>query len=458
MKQHKLSGYAIKGDGTRETADRIRKVFEADRWSVRSYRFKDETYHYFDDTGRYWKDEEPQDSGFETIPLTEAEALVFGELKEGMKVVFTDEMQKQAKNAFDDKIHELEYFSNGAWWFVEGGYGIPAWLRRATITDFLRTLPEDIAERALKQVDEKYFHYEEHPENLSEALDCFADWEDTEEREEYWWEVHEGNYDRARAIIAEKDSVGKWWRMEFGGVAATFMVTSDNHGLIHGYGVDDKKGWFDLSETSSSDYICSRSVLDAKATPATPEEVERVLNDQGCVEIAKSHYVNKAGEVVEGIPVNFGDETKYYTQPNDAAPESVKTEPTDNFPRVMWVWDEDDPTGEDIETRKVIGYCDGLDAPYTAINPNGRREAHWYASDTHPVTGEPAQQKSVVEQIREVVERWESKLDHLKGIIKSYSIIADTDKNEANRRVDASEHNTLNSCVNEIKEIIKNEK
>ena len=493
--KHKLSGYAIKGDGTRETADRIRKVFEADGWNVSDWTFETDNQYGCPPVGQLEVDPigEGREYGnpYTVIPLTEAEALVFGELKEGMKVVALPESSGYGMYEVDEgKIFEIverkEHLGYDSFELKPVNHEPETFgriycrvqdVRRATITDFLRTLPEDIAERALKQVESDVDY--QSCDSLAEAISCGIEWVDSEEGDEYWSEVEEGNYGRARAILAEKDRVGKWWYV-YGGL---MFVTSDNEGVMYGYGVDQEGDWFDHSKQTGVSFTGTlKTNKPPKMTPATPEEVKKVLDAErvkrGLVEgaVVKSAvgsnnkiiktgaiYLNNHTEMYDGDGTTCLMKNGKWAEIITPAPSKPEPKPTDNFPRVMWVVAAigqteylahvtDNPhKNKGLRADKWFVYgkssfieCTGSFDSLVRIATPEEVQEHFDRMDTHPVTGEPAQQKSVVEQIREVYNKAAKMLRD-----------ADNDSMEV-AKYNAAFMDGVEFSTNEIKEILKN--
>lgn len=441
MKQHKLAGKAIKGDGTEATAKRIKAVFEADgitnKWgyelSVEGYYFIDH-----DDNSIEWEENYYMNQ-HDIIPLPEAEALVFGELKAGMMVTANETYSWLKKGA----IYEVSEWNGSRLRLIPLGTtnevisastAYVKYLSQATIRDFLRTLPEWIAERALRQVDEGWTAYEKYPIDLDDAVGAFANWETTNEGYAFWEDVSLEHYDRARELL-QPERVGKWWDYPTSG---TLHVTSkDKDGNLYGYGINRHGNWFDRTD-ESSDYVGCPKEHTQMLTPADPKEVEQMLD----TERVKRGLV----EGIEFVPLTVDggqfslakcevreDRLKYGLQGENSL--SVKTsafgwfrlfsngkwaeiieeqadpmcdselphsDKPDKFPRMMWVWDH---KPEDAEVLEVDRYESGTKYPWWSDAADFR-----YASDTHPVTGEPAQ-TDVIAQIREVVERWEQQLE-----------------------------------------------
>ena len=65
------------------------------------------------------------------------------------------------------------------------------------IIEWLQDLPEDIRERAVRQCSDP----DEIVPSLKSAIASFTQWIGTKEDFEFWAEVWEANYDRARALL-----------------------------------------------------------------------------------------------------------------------------------------------------------------------------------------------------------------------------------------------------------------
>ncbi len=346
--------------------------------------------------------EEKEDSCLNELEPTE------DELKVGM-MAYADKSEDDFRKEEFIPIFKIEEISiqgiNEKPW-ARPELGVPNGVRiehcrRATLTDFLKTLPEDIAERALRQVDETSEYYTLHPEDLPAAVAAIGKWDDKDEGYQFWNEVAHGNYDRARELL-KVDRVGKWWKYSETGM---FMATSINDkGGIHGYGVRTNGEWLDNSNQFHSPWVSVHEYDDL--TPANPKEVERMLT-----EMTEKKY--KVGDVVEStwsgnnrtieeldIEIELCDSDNDCTVSVEGVflflngqwatiiepAQDSKMEPeADKFPRMMWVGDYI----KEMKPRMVDHHVKTHSYPWKT-----QTQEYRYASDTHPVTGEPAVQGS----------------------------------------------------------------
>jgi len=106
----------------------------------------------------------------------------------------------------------------------------------------------------------------------------------------------------AKEVIKPKHQIGKWYKHKFG---ILFCVTSTNdNGVLYGYGFDKRGSWFSFIDESSTKYACN-DVAKEYTDEATAQEVEKAL-----IEEAKRRY--KVGDRLSKIRDDHADDNRFF--------------------------------------------------------------------------------------------------------------------------------------------------